>query len=230
MNTSKELFFNDKWKTIVKDGSESFGVSLNDQQLDLFATHAAHLYMWNKKINLTAIKNPEEIALKHFVDSIALIPYIKKFNIKDQIRILDIGSGGGFPGFCLKIINPALDIVMIDSAMKKVNFLKDLIRTTGIEKIEAKHIRAEELKYNNLYKGTFDIVVSRAFANLEKIYKLSKPFLNDQGIILAMKGQSPREEIRQLRRLKDINDSNINSYSYMLPFQNIKRSIVKINF
>ena len=78
MNTSKELFFNDKWKTTVEAGSKSLGVSLTANQLGLFAAHAAHLYMWNKTINLTAIKDPEEIALKHFIDSIAVIPYINK--------------------------------------------------------------------------------------------------------------------------------------------------------
>ena len=164
MNTSNTLFFNDKWKSIIKNGSKELKISLNDQQLDLFATHAAHLNMWNKTINLTAIKDPEEIALKHFIDSIALIPYIKK-----KSKILDIGSGGGFPGFCLKIVNPDLNVVMIDSAKKKVNFLKDLIRTAKIENIEAIHVRAEDLAKHDIYKGMFDIVVSRAFSSLSCI-------------------------------------------------------------
>lgn len=225
MNTYNALFFNDKWKNFVKKGLEEIKISLNNQQLELFATHAAHLHMWNRTINLTAIKDPEEIALKHFIDSIALIPYIK-----NNSKILDIGSGGGFPGFCLKIAKPDLNVIMIDSSKKKVNFLKDLIRTTKITDVEAIHVRAEDLGKQDIYKGTFDIVVSRAFSSLEKFYKLSKPFLNDQGVILAMKGQNPIEEIRQLRELKDIDDFNINLYSYMLPFQDIERSIVKINF
>ncbi|MCK5100130.1 MAG: 16S rRNA (guanine(527)-N(7))-methyltransferase RsmG [Desulfobacteraceae bacterium] len=226
MNTAKTLFFNDKWKNTVRDGCKSFKISLSEHQIDLFATHAAHLNMWNKSINLTAIKDPDEIALKHFIDSIALMPHIPK-----HARILDIGSGGGFPGFCLKIANPQLDIVMIDSAKKKVNFLKDLIRTTGMKKIEAKHIRAEELANDILYKGKFDIVVSRAFSNLHKFYRLSEPFLNNNGIILAMKGQHPIDEIKELKELDEIKDSNrhIKSYSYLLPFQNIERSIIKIS-
>ena len=223
MNTSNTLFFNDKWKNIIKNGSKELKISLNDQQLDLFATHAAHLHMWNKTINLTAIKEPEEIALKHFIDSIALIPYIK-----NNSKILDIGSGGGFPGFCLKIVKSDLNVVMIDSAKKKVNFLKDLIRTAKIKNIEAIHVRAEDLAKQDIYKGRFDIVVSRAFSSLEKFYKLSKPFLNNQGIILAMKGQNPIEEINQLKQLNKIKNQNIESYSYVLPFQNIERSIIKI--
>lgn len=230
MNAHKSTIFDSRWKNIVKIGGKSFGLSFNDNQLDLFAIHAAHLDQWNKKINLTAIKDPNDIALKHFIDSVALMPYIKKLNVKDRARILDIGSGGGFPGFCLKIANPDLDIVMIDSTLKKVNFLNDLIKTIGMENIEAKHIRAEELKYNNFYKGTFDIVVSRAFSRLDKFVKLSKPFLNENGIILAMKGQSSSEEIKETRQLKEFRDSgsNIKSYSYVLPFQNIERSIIKI--
>ncbi|MCK5312727.1 MAG: 16S rRNA (guanine(527)-N(7))-methyltransferase RsmG [Desulfobacteraceae bacterium] len=224
MNTSKELFFNDKWKATVANGSKHFGLSLNDHQLDLFAAHAAHLHMWNKTINLTAIKDPAEIALKHFIDSIALVPYLKP-----NSRILDIGSGGGFPGFCLKIVNPDLNIVMIDSAKKKVNFLKDLIRTTKTENIDAIHVTAEDLAKQEKYKNRFDIVVSRAFSNLEKFYKLSKAFLDDQGFILAMKGQNPIDEIKQLREIEDTKKLNINTYSYSLPFHNIERSIVKIN-
>ena len=114
MDTAKALFFNDKWKNTIKNGCKSFEISLSEHQLDLCAAHAAHLHMWNKTINLTAIKDPYEIALKHFIDSIALMPHIPK-----QARVLDIGSGGGFPGFCLKIANPELNIVMIDSAKKK---------------------------------------------------------------------------------------------------------------
>ena len=225
MNTYNSLIFNDKWKNLVLEGSKSFNLSLDEHQLNLFATHAVTLDMWNKTINLTSIKDPDEIASKHFIDSLALVPYIKK-----QARILDIGSGGGFPGFCLKVANPDLDIVMIDSAKKKVNFLKDLIRTTIMEKIEAKHIRAEDLANDDHYNGTFDIVVSRAFSRLDKFVQLSIPFLNKNGIILAMKGKNPIEEINQLKQLKEIKESNMNvtSYSYVLPFQNVERSIIKI--
>ncbi|MCK5543039.1 MAG: 16S rRNA (guanine(527)-N(7))-methyltransferase RsmG [Desulfobacterales bacterium] len=226
MNTSNTMFFDDKWKSLIENGSKSFKLSLDEHQLNLFATHAASLTMWNKTINLTSIKDPDEIALKHFIDSVALMPYIKK-----QARILDIGSGGGFPGFCLKVVNPDLDIVMIDSAKKKVNFLKDLIRTTDMKNIEAKQVRAEDLANDDLYFGSFDIVVSRAFSRLDKFVQLSIPFLNENGIILAMKGQNPIEEINQLKKLKKIKEShmNIKLYSYVLPFQNIERSIVKIS-
>jgi 16S rRNA (guanine527-N7)-methyltransferase len=226
MNTSNIIFQSDKWKNIIQKGSKSFNLNFNEHQLNLFAIHAENLHMWNKTINLTSIKEPDEIALKHFIDSIALVPHIKK-----QARILDIGSGGGFPGFCLKIANPDLDIVMIDSAKKKVNFLKHLIRTTNLKNIEAKHVRAEDLANNIQYQGTFDIVVSRAFSRLDKFVQLSKPFLCEKGTILAMKGPDASEEMNEVKELKEVKESNmnVNSYSYKLPFENIERSIVKID-
>ncbi len=230
MNTYKQLFFNDKWKKSIKSGCEQFNIFPDNNQLDLFAIHAAHLYMWNKTINLTAITDPEEIAFKHFVDSIALIHYFKSRKA-DGLKIMDMGSGGGFPGFCLKVMNPQLDIVMIDSAKKKVNFLKDLIRTTGFDKIEAKHIRAEDLSDQDMYKNKFDFVVSRAFSNLNKFYSLSLPFLKKKGCILAMKGHDFEKEIKELNNLIVLNNSPmyVQLYPYSLPFQNIKRSIVQIS-
>jgi 16S rRNA (guanine527-N7)-methyltransferase len=227
MDTSKDLFFSDKWKSIIKSGGKSFKLNFSDLQLDLFATHAAHLTMWNKTINLTSINDPDEIALKHIIDSIALATFINK----KQIKVLDIGSGGGFPGFSLKIVNPELNIVMIDSVKKKVNFLKDLIRTTKMDNIDAIHTRAEELANQSLYAGSFDIVVSRAFASLEKFYTLAKPFLNKNGRILAMKGQIPDGEIKQVEMLQSFSDSkmSIKSTSYELPFKKIDRSIIEIS-
>ncbi len=226
MNTSNNTLFDDKWKNLIKSGSVNFKLNFNDLQLNLFANHAANLHKWNKTINLTSITDPDEIALKHFIDSIALVPHINK-----PSSILDIGSGGGFPGFCLKVANPDHDIVMIDAAKKKINFLKDLIRTTGMKNIEAKHVRAEDFANDKIYQGSFDIVVSRAFSSLDKFVKLSMPFLNKNGVMLAMKGQDVSEEINEMKKLKEVKESNIKvkSYSYVLPFQNIKRSIIKIS-
>ena len=222
MDKHKSVFFNDKWKNIIKSGAKSFGLKFNDHQLDLFATHASLLYFWNKKINITAITNPDEIALKHFIDSIALISYLP-----DNAKILDIGSGGGFPGFCLKVVKPELKIVMIDSVRKKIHFLNELIRTSKMNKIEAIHTRAEELANNELYKNKFDIVVSRAFSSLDKFINLAKPFLKNNGLILAMKGPEFSEEIKKIQYDKSFN-MKIHSFAYNLPFHNIKRSIVKI--
>ncbi|MCP3899316.1 MAG: 16S rRNA (guanine(527)-N(7))-methyltransferase RsmG [Desulfobacteraceae bacterium] len=225
MNTSNNTFFTDKWKNLIKTGGKNFKLDFNDLQLNLFATHAANLHKWNKTINLTSITDHDEIALKHFIDSIAIVPHIN-----EPSRILDIGSGGGFPGFCLKVANPDHEIVMIDAAKKKINFLKDLIRTTGMKNIEAKHVRAEDLANDKIYRESFDIVTSRAFSSLDKFVKLSMPFLNENGVMLAMKGQDVSEEINEMKKLTEVKESNMNikSFSYVLPSQNIKRSIIQI--
>ena len=109
--------------------------------------HAKELMMWNKKINLTAIKQPLKIAEKHFIDSLAAASFIKNKN-----SIIDLGSGGGFPGIPLKIMNPLLHVVLVDSSRKKINFLKHVIRLLGLQVIDAIHSRAQDLHDKDLYK------------------------------------------------------------------------------
>lgn len=194
-------------------------ISLTEKQLELMEKHAAELLAWNKKINLTAIKIPEEVAEKHFADCIAAVGLFE-----DGQNVLDVGAGGGFPGIVLKVMNPSLNIWMVDASRKKVNFLKHVIRTLGLKGIDAVHARVEDLGVDEAYAGRFDAVVSRAFSELSMFVKLAHPFLKPDGWIHAMKGSRAPEEL---------NRSGLSGYdykilSYMLPVQRSGRHIISL--
>jgi len=212
--------FGNKWQETLVKLAGDVGVSLNKDQLDIIVFHAQELIKWNKKFNITAIVDPFEILIKHFIDSFAL-----KNHVSDNAYVLDLGSGGGFPGFPLKVIRPDLKILMADSSRKKISFLKYLIINSGLENIEAINARGEKLSQDKIYFNKFDFVVSRAFTGLDKFVYMSLPFLNEQGTILAMKGNISKKEQNSISKDK----FDINVIRYLLAFEDHKRSIVKIN-
>ncbi len=168
-------------------GVSELGVVLTRQQFDSFATLAGELCKWNRKINLTTIITPEEIAIKHFTDSLALGKYLDLDG-----KLLDIGSGAGFPAIPLKIAFPWLDVVTVDAVEKKILFQRHIARQLGFDKFTAVHCRAESLPNN--YHGCFNRIVSRAFSELSEFVKYALPLLDDTGIIVAMKGKDGKKE------------------------------------
>ncbi|SLM27724.1 Ribosomal RNA small subunit methyltransferase G [Desulfamplus magnetovallimortis] len=229
--------FGTQWKKTVSNGCNSFGVELSSLQLELLACHAAELMKWNKKINITAIVDPHEIAVKHFIDSIALCKYIP-WNLK----LLDLGSGGGFPGLPIKIVNPSTSLTMVDASRKKVSFLKHMIRLLisksknatdmpALSDMTALQARGEELSGDKNCAGCFDVVVSRAFTSLVAFTEMALPFINDRGAILAMKGALSSEELALFDEHEFLNDGRKikrDIIYYSLPFESYKRCIVKI--
>jgi 16S rRNA (guanine527-N7)-methyltransferase len=149
-----------EWSQVIIDGAKAFDLDIDRFHTDLFAAHARELLHWAKSINLTTIVDPFEVAVKHFVDSLAPARLITPGAI-----LLDIGSGGGFPGIPLKVVIPTLSITLIDASRKKVNFLKHVIRALRLDGIEALHIRAEELAAESDYRNHFNIITSRALAD-----------------------------------------------------------------
>ncbi|WP_300460834.1 16S rRNA (guanine(527)-N(7))-methyltransferase RsmG [Desulfobacula sp.] len=182
--------------------------------------HAKELMAWNKKINLTAIKAPLPVAEKHFIDSIAAASFLE-----NEQFLMDIGSGGGFPGIPIKIMNPSLTVVLVDSSRKKVNFLKHVIRLLHLKNIEAIHSRVEDLQKNEPYTNKFDAVVSRAFTELSGFVDLADPFLSKTGKIYAMKGNHADQEITPgiLKRY------HIETVHYQLPFEKSHRYVIKLS-
>jgi 16S rRNA (guanine527-N7)-methyltransferase len=231
----------DKWKRFIRNGAEEFGISLEPEQIDLFVVHAVELVKWNRKINLTAIADPLEIAVKHFLDSTApagLIP--------PDSTLLDVGSGGGFPGIPLKILFPSLSVTLIDASRKKVNFLKYLIRTLKLEGIQALHVRAEDLAdvkskipfgQDSAFEDEFDVVICRAVTSLNGFALMAFPLLNRGGFIIALKGKVTEAEIESVRLLLEktpgvtgIGDRqfSFDVKKYTLPYLGSERSIVII--
>jgi 16S rRNA (guanine527-N7)-methyltransferase len=209
-----------KFQYPLQNGLKTLKIKISDDQVQLMTIHAKELMMWNKKINLTAIKQPLQIAEKHFIDSLAAASFIKNKN-----SIIDLGSGGGFPGIPLKIMNPLLNVVLIDSSRKKISFLKHIIRLLGLQGINAIHSRAQDLHDKDLYIAGFDAVISRAFTDLSNFVKLASPFLNKKGTIYAMKGKQAKKEITP----ELVENFNVATDHYILPFEKSDRYIITLS-
>jgi 16S rRNA (guanine527-N7)-methyltransferase len=179
-----------EWQNFITDGARQLGVEIDAGITTQFSIHASELIKWNRKLNLTSITHPEDLAVKHFLDSLAPANFIP-----DNARMLDIGSGGGFPGIPLKILNPSLKVMLIDGTRRKVNFLKHALRILKLESIEAHQIRAENLHEDPAYASLFDVIISRALSPLKLFVKMALPLLAQQGIIMAMKGEVNPEEL-----------------------------------
>jgi 16S rRNA (guanine527-N7)-methyltransferase len=220
-----------EWSDLIIEGAATFDIDLNHSQTRQFAVHATELVRWNRKINLTAITDPFEVAIKHFLDSLPAARFLPK-----DATLLDIGSGGGFPGLALKILMPSLSITLIDASRKKVSFLKHVIRTLKLDNIEALHIRAEDLAGDPFYRNRFNVVISRAVSSLELFCRLALPFLIDEGSMMALKGDVGIDEIKELqgREFGGGNPETVGCQlsvtvdKFHLPFLNSNRSIVII--
>ncbi len=213
-------FQTDIFKAHVFKACQLMEFKMSSDQAEQMAIHAEQLALWNKKINLTAITDPCQMAEKHFVDSLAVVPYISH-----GARLIDMGSGGGFPGIVIKIMRPDVKVLLLDSVRKKISFLKHVIRMLELEGIDAVQARAQELGKNDSYAARFDGVVSRAFADLSKFIHLALPFVKPDGILYAMKGKHGPDEINT-----DIKENyKIDIHSYQLPFEHAARSVIIIS-
>jgi 16S rRNA (guanine527-N7)-methyltransferase len=212
-----------EWQRFLIDSARELGIELDESVSAAFSIHALELINWNRKINLTAITDPREIAVKHFLDSLAPAGWIP-----DRGRLLDIGSGGGFPGIPLKIFKPSISVFLIDAVRKKINFLKHVLRTLGLENIEARQMRTETLLKVPEYATSFDIIVSRALSNLSPFVKSALPLLAKHGTIIAMKGQVDSEELDVVRTDIPKDRYSLRIKKYGLPSINGLRSLVII--
>lgn len=211
--------FGEAWKQMVKSGSDQLGIALSPDHLGTMALHGTELLKWNRKFNITSITDPREMATKHFIDSLAIAPHIP-----ENARVLDMGSGGGFPGVPLKVVRPDLEVVLVDASRKRVSFLNRLVSLTGLKSITAVHARAEILAKDTAFAGRFDVVTSRAFTALDRFVVLAAPFLSPSGIILAMKGRTGNEEAHTV----SLSKYEVNTISYLLPFEDHGRTIVSV--
>lgn len=185
-----------KWKNTVNTGLDYFGVSAEELQIEQLAFHSDEMLKWNKKTNLTSITDQIEVAVKHVVDSAALASYCSDYG-----KILDIGTGAGFPGIPLKILLPELDVTLVETIRKKVSFLKHVIRSLKLENIQAIQARGEELSQNAEFGGKFDAVICRAFSGLDKFVNMAIPYLKEDGVIFAMKGRETEQEMELLKKV-----------------------------
>ncbi len=179
---------------LVSD-AEKLGISLTDEQIKLFERLAELLVEQNKTMNLTAITDPDGIAVKHFADSISAL---SAYDFAENAKVLDVGTGAGFPSIPLLIARPDLEMTMIDSTAKKLKYVASTVETLGLT-AEVLHTRAEEAGQSKQYREKFDIVCSRAVAALNVLCEYCLPFVKVGGVFLAMKAAKAQEEIADAR-------------------------------
>jgi 16S rRNA (guanine527-N7)-methyltransferase len=198
---------------LLKAGALELGLKLDEKAAERFLLYLSLIKKWNEKINLTSIRADRDIIIRHFLDS--LIPLEFLCNSRS---LLDIGTGAGFPGMPIKIARGEIKTVLLESVGKKVYFLKEAIRTLGLESVEAVRTRAEEKPKELLC--AFDCVISRALTDLAKFHRLATPYLKKGGIIIAMKGPVEKKLSEEIKTL------GCEIYERTIPFTEIKTSIV----
>ena len=204
---------------------DKLGINLSEIQLKQFYNYMNLLIEWNKKINLTAIIEPDEIILKHFVDSLTISKYIS-----DGTRVVDVGTGAGFPGIPLKIYRQDLEITLLDSLQKRINFLDEVIRELNLEKIETVHSRVEDFGKDKKYREKFDISTSRAVANLATLSEYLLPLVKIGGKVISMKGSLIEEELENSKNAIKILGGGIERVDeFDLPNSDISRNIILID-
>ena len=169
-------------RDLLRQTSHEVGVSLRDSQIELFVIYLQELLEWNKTFNLTGIKHPEDIVIKHFVDSLTPLPYLEPSG-----RLLDIGPGAGFPSIPLKIAASALRVTLVEANRKRVSFLKHIIRTLKLESVAALHSRFEHMEPPD---QPFNTIISRAFTRLEPLLKLVAPLIEPGNTLVTMLGSA----------------------------------------
>lgn len=208
----------------VKQKAQEIGYNLQEEQLEQFFTYKELLIEWNKKMNLTAIEQEEDIITKHFIDSLSIASYIP-----DTTKIIDIGTGAGFPGIPLKILKKDLSITLLDSLNKRITFLEEVIRNLSLENIQAVHARAEELAHKEEYREQYDIAVSRAVAPMHTLLEYMLPYVKIGGKCICMKGPNLQEESKDLQNCLEILGGKIEKIEELvLPETEIKRNIMLI--
>lgn len=197
-------------------------MNIDEEKAKKFQKYKDLLLEWNNKINLTAITEENEIILKHFIDSCTILKYIE-----DNQKIIDIGTGAGFPGIPLKIMNESLKITLVDSLNKRVNFLNEVISELKLENIEGIHSRAEDLGRDNNYREKYDVATSRAVANLSTLLEYLMPFVKVNGICICMKGPNIEEELNEAKKaINELSGKLEEVYNFKLPNSDIERNII----
>ena len=231
----KRGFMKYQLEAFYKDLDE-LSIKLNEAQIRQFEMYYELLVEWNSFMNLTAITEFDEVCKKHFIDSLSLIKakneilsVIGKDPGEDDLSIIDVGTGAGFPGIPLKIAFPKWEVTLLDSLGKRVKFLNEVIARLGLEKISAFHGRAEDFAIKEDYREAFDLCTSRAVANMSTLSEYCIPFVKRNGLFIAYKAEKITEELANANNAVNLLGGKvIKQIDYRLPGSDIYRNLVLI--
>lgn len=204
----------------------ALGITLEEHQIEQFILYYEMLVEWNQVMNLTAITEYEDVMKKHFVDSLSLI---KAFDVNQNAKVIDVGTGAGFPGLALKIAYPSLEITLLDSLNKRIQFLNAVIEKLQLKGIDTIHGRAEDYAKPNKLREKYDLCVSRAVANLSTLSEYCLPFVKENGIFIPYKSEKTSEEMdKAAKAIAILGGKVINQVEFTLPESDIYRNLIII--
>lgn len=214
----------EEFKNTMRFYLKELNIDLSEVQLKQFYDYMNILTEWNKVMNLTAITEPNEIIIKHFVDSLTVLDKIDKNG-----TIIDVGTGAGFPGIPIKIACPSVKVVLLDSLNKRINFLNEVIDKLKLENIEAVHGRAEDYGRDETHREKYDVAIARAVAPLNVLLEYLMPFVKINGICLCMKAVNTNEEIENSKRgVTLLGGNKISTEDFYIPNTDIGRRIITV--
>lgn len=209
---------------LLKSGAHELGIELTDAQLNLFDLFASFLVETNQKFNLTRITEPEEIVKSHYLDSLTCLSAL---DVNQNARIIDVGTGAGFPGIPIKIVRPDIYAVLTDATFKKTNFISEAIEKLKLENIEPVHARAEEIGHDSAFRETFDISYARALSELKVVAELCLPLVKVGGYLVAQKSADISEEIADAKTIIGQLGGKVSDIvTIRIPYTEIERKLI----
>lgn len=214
------------FKDFLLDGARKMGIDITPKQIENFTIYYEELIKWNEKINLTAITEPKEVAIKHILDS--LTAYDEKY-FKENTRLIDVGTGAGFPSVVLKIFREDINLTLLDALNKRIVFLKELLEKLGLQNVNFLHARSEEAGKNKEHREQYDLATARAVANLPVLNEYCLPFVKKGGYFVALKGRKYKEELDNSANSLKLLGGNIKEIKEItLPYEEDLRGILYI--
>lgn len=209
---------------LLLKGANELGIDLTEEKLRLFSVYLKDLKKWNRAYNLTAIRDDKDIVIKHFIDSLS---YLKAIPVRKGLKVIDIGTGAGFPGIPIKICHPEIILTLVDSSMKKTLFLKHICRALGLENVEIIQKRAEGLM--EVFGSSFDVLVTRALYKIKDLLTFGIPVLKSGGFLVVSKGPVAEKELKETNKIMSEIEVRVKDViNITLPHSNIKRNLIVI--
>jgi len=213
-------------REILKEGAQEFGIELSPEELDRFDAFTRLLLLWNRKFNITRITEPEEIAVRHYLDSLAPLAFVKP---SKGASIIDIGTGGGMPGIPLKIARPDIKLWLLDAVRKRLTYILEAAGEMGLSDVKVVHSRAEDAGRDRLFREQYDFAVSRAVARLRLLSELCLPLTRVGGTFIAYKGPDVEEELEEAKRALKLLGGEVESvHKFTLPRGGEARTLIFI--